>query len=114
MFVNSINFSLLFLALGIAGFLLISPNALNMLLMCEVVWVGIYFYGVNIGLGSDSLLVFIWVVLFLCLATGESVIGLSLLIFKFAVEGTIRQFYGVSSERQLVGKGYSRFWRTIK
>lgn len=53
-------------------------------------------------------------VLFLCLATGESVIGLSLLIFKFAVEGTIRQFYGVSSERQLVGKGYSRFWRTIK
>lgn len=59
MFIGSVNFSLLLLILGIGSFLVISPNILNFLLLCEIIWVSIYFYGISTGVASDSLLLFI-------------------------------------------------------
>ena len=110
MFVSGADFSLVCLAIAFGAFLFLAPNILNTVLLCEIVWIGIYFYGISVGGVSDSLAILVWSVLVLCLATGESVVGLSLLMFKFALEGTIRKIYGQIEGRRTVGKGYSRFW----
>jgi hypothetical protein len=50
---------------------------------------------VLVGMDNDSLIIISWVLCFLCLATSGSVVGLSLLMLKFALDGTIRKPYGV-------------------
>ncbi len=111
MFLDIINFSVVLVIGSLGAFLVVAGNLLNIILLCEVVWICLYFYFVSVGSDSDALLIFIWGLFFLCLATGESVIGLSLLLFKFAIEGSIRKFYGSGGEGNL-GKKYSKFWNS--
>jgi len=56
------------------------------------------------GGGGDALLFIMWGFLFLCLATSESVIGFSLLLFKFNIDGNIGYEGGGVKNR-----GYSKF-----
>ena len=67
---------------GILGFLISRPSLLHWILLAEIVWIGFYLYFAIHGLVFDALNYIIWCLLMLCLATGESAVGLGLLLFN--------------------------------
>lgn len=58
-------------------------------MISELVWVGFYnlivYYGIELG----TVTYLIYGLLILCLATSESVIGLTLVMFKFILYGSV-------------------------
>ena len=102
---NSINdLGFVIFVSGMGGLLVIATNLVNFLLLCEIVWVGVFYVCVVGGAGNDALLFVIWGLMFLCLATSESVVGFSLLLFKFSVDNSVN--YGGEGVKS---RGYSKF-----
>lgn len=83
---------LIFLA-SLGGFLLISPNLLNFILLSELMWIGLYVMAILLGTYLDSAILIAWGIMLFCIATAESVIGLSLLMFKFILYHNVRDEY---------------------
>ncbi len=79
----------LIISISLLGFIYIIPTLLYWLLLAEIVWIGVYANFVVSSTLYDALAIFIFGLFILCLATGESAIGLSLLIFNFIVTGNI-------------------------
>lgn len=68
---------------GLGSFLLVNSSLLNFILLSEVLWVGLYLMAVLYGTYVDAANLVAWALFLLCMATAESVIGLSLLMFRF-------------------------------
>lgn len=65
-----------------------SMNLLNLLLLGELLWVLIYTYSSIISVYYDSIFTFLVALYILGLATGETTIGLSLIILKLSISGS--------------------------
>jgi len=66
-----------------------SNNILNILILGELIWVLSYIYASMLSVSYDSLFFFVTAVYILILATGETTIGISLLILRMSLFGTI-------------------------
>ncbi len=109
MFSSVVDVALLMLALSFGGFLLVFPSILNLILLCELSWVSLYFYGTLSSSVSDSLLLLIWFFFLLCLAASESALGLGILLLKFSIDGHIQYSYGTGLGSSGVRSVYSSF-----
>lgn len=69
----------------IFSFILIAPVLTNFILVSELLWICLYSYSMVNSIMLDSLIYFIFTIIILCLAAGESAFGLALLIFRFSV-----------------------------
>jgi len=70
---------------GLGAFLLVNTSLLSFILLSEVVWIGLYLLAVLYGTYVDAANLVAWALFLLCMATAESVIGLSLLMFRFVL-----------------------------
>ena len=109
MFSASGDLGFLIILFALSGFLICVNNILNYILLCEVIWIGLYFICVIYGSWADSLLLCVWAIIFLCLATSESVIGLSLILFKNNIDENLKNFNTENRKKQVRGKNYSQF-----
>jgi NADH:ubiquinone oxidoreductase subunit K len=78
---------------GLGGFLVICPNILNFILLSEIIWISLYSIIVIYGAYVDSAILLSWGLFLLCVATAESVVGMSLLMFKFILYHNVRDEY---------------------
>jgi len=86
------DFLIILLCLVFLAFILNVTNILNLLLVGELFWIIIFFFGLSLSLKYDSLLAFLFVIYTLVLATIETSVGLSLLIFKKYSSGSVLNF----------------------
>ena len=100
------DFFLFLFLVGMGGIIIIFPSFLNLLIIGEVIWISLYCYIITGGTSFDSLLLLIWGLFMLCLAAGESTVGLGLLMFKYIFYGTNKLKSDVSNEKLV---GYSNF-----
>lgn len=63
------------------------------MLIAEILWIGIYTGFIQYAAFYDSISIFIYGLLILCLATSESAIGLTLILFNYSTTGNI---HGIS------------------
>lgn len=87
---NINNFLFVFIILSFIGFILIVPTLINFILLCEIVWIGIYMLVITYSVSYDALLYLVFGILLLCVAAGESAIGLALLMFQYMMFGMIK------------------------
>lgn len=73
----------------IISFLVIIPTLINFIILCELLWISIYNIIIFTGIECASLTYIIYGLLILCLATAESVIGLTIVTFKFILYGSV-------------------------
>ena len=66
-----------------------SNNILNILVLGELIWVLSYIYASMLSVSYDSIFIFVSGVYILILATGETTVGISLLILRMNIFGTI-------------------------
>lgn len=59
------------------------------MLTAEILWIGLYTSFAQHSAAYDAVCIFICGLLLLCLATSESAIGLSLVLFNFIITGNI-------------------------
>lgn len=102
------NFAFILVSCIFLSFFIITPVLINFIILCEIVWVGMYNIIVYFGIEVAALTYLIYGLLILCLAAVESVIGLTLIIYKFIVFGTIR-LRGTGMKRKRYG--YNSFLR---
>jgi len=77
------NFSALFIiCVALTGFFIVIPAVLHWLLFAEIFWIGIFFYASINSLALSSLIYISISILLICLATSESALGLSILLFN--------------------------------
>lgn len=96
------NFALILVSCTFFSFFIITPTLINFIILCEIVWVGIYNIILYFGIEAAALTYLVYGLLILCLAAVESVIGLTLVVYKFIIFGTIK-FRGLG----LKGKKYA-------
>jgi NADH:ubiquinone oxidoreductase subunit K len=104
---NSLEWAALLVLGGLGAFLLVNSSLLNFILLSEVLWVGMYLLAVLYGTYVDAANLVAWALFLLCMATAESVIGLSLLMFRFilfhSVAGSQDDVFGRASSQQKLG-----------
>lgn len=105
---NLNNFFMLVICMSIVIFIVITPTLINFILVSELIWVGIYNVLVCAGIETNALLYLIYGLLVLCLATAESVVGLSLVMFKYILYGAVQWNAGCS---RVAAVGYSSFMK---
>lgn len=81
--------SFLIISLSFLSFVFVLPNFIMWMLTAEILWIGIYTSFCQYSAMYDAVCLLICGLLILCLATSESAIGLSLLLFNFVVTGNI-------------------------
>lgn len=81
------NYLFILIMVSLISFTLVTPTLINFILLCEIIWIEIYNLIIICSITYDALLYLIFGILLLCIAAGESVIGLSLLMFQFLVFG---------------------------
>jgi NADH:ubiquinone oxidoreductase subunit K len=86
----------------LGGFLFITPNLLSFILLSEIVWISLYTLAIVFGIYVDSALLISWGLFLLCAATAESVVGLSLLMFKFILYHNIRDDYYSATNKNIL------------
>lgn len=74
---------------SLIGALYVIPSLVYWLLLAELIWISIYLYCASQSVLFDALSFFIFGFFILCLATSESAIGLSLLIFNFVLTSNV-------------------------
>lgn len=82
---NLNNFIIIFMFCIISLFLVINPLLINFILLSELIWISLYLYLIFNSIYSDALLYLALAILLLCIAAGESVSGLTLIMFKFII-----------------------------
>lgn len=106
---NSLEWAALIVLGGLGSFLLVNASLLNFILLSEVLWVGLYLLAVLYGTYVDAANLVAWALFLLCMATAESVIGLSLLMFRFilyhSVAGTQEDSFARLDSQQKGGLG---------
>ena len=90
---TSLEWIFLIFLIGLGGFLFISPNLLNFILLSEITWISLYTLAILSGTYLDAALLISWGLFLFCIATAESVVGLSLLMFKFILYHNVRDEY---------------------
>lgn len=63
-------------------------NIFNLLLVTELIWICIYVYSSLLSSYYDSLFIYLFALYLLGISTGESSLGLSLLMLKLAISGS--------------------------
>lgn len=81
--------SFLIISISLLSFIYILPNFIMWMLIAEILWIGIYTSFLQYSSLYDAICLLIGGLLILCLATSESAIGLSLVLFNFTVTGNI-------------------------
>jgi|LakMenEpi06Jul12_1017403.scaffolds.fasta_scaffold02484_2 NADH:ubiquinone oxidoreductase subunit K len=66
-----------------------SNNILNILVLAELIWILTYVYASMLSVSYDSIFVFVSGVYVLILATGETTVGISILILRMNLFGSI-------------------------
>nr|QIB71970.1 NADH dehydrogenase subunit 4L [Gruberia lanceolata] len=89
MLISWVDFLLLLFWVIFIGFFTFSSSLLNLLLLGELLWIMIYSYASVISVYYDSIFAFLIAIYILGLATGETTIGLSLIILKLSIFGSI-------------------------
>lgn len=84
-----LDFFLFFLWLNFISFFILNSNLLNLLIVCELFWVILYIYFSILSVYLNSMIIFLTGIYILCIATSETTIGLSLLILKSNIFGSI-------------------------
>ena len=103
---SSLEWAALLVLGGLGAFLLVNTSLLNFILLSEVLWVGLYLLTVLYGTYVDAANLVAWALFLLCMATAESVIGLSLLMFRFVLFHSVADsrgdtFAGAASQQKL-------------
>lgn len=104
------DFFILLLSFTFIMFILNSTNILNLLLIGEIFWIIVFFFGTNLAVAYDALFVFLLSLFILVLATIETSVGLSLLIFKNSTFKSIKKFKNNKEINYSVKKQKSMFW----
>lgn len=84
-----LDFIVLMLLVVIISLTFSSNNILNILVMGELTWILTYIYASMLSVSYDSIFIFVSGVYILILATGETTIGISILILRMNIFGTI-------------------------
>lgn len=84
-----LDFFLFFLWLNFFGFIFSFSNLINLLLLCEIFWVIFFIYFSILSIYFNSMIIFLIAIYILCIATSETTIGLSILILKSSIFGSI-------------------------
>lgn len=84
-----LDFFLLLLLINFFGFLVSFSNLINLLLLCELFWVIFFIYFSMLSAYYNSMLIFLVSIYILCIATSETTIGLSILILKSSIFGSL-------------------------
>lgn len=88
--INLNNFYILLVCCVFFLFFFITPTLINFIILCEIIWICFYNIIVYFGIEMATLTYLIYGILILCLATAESVIGLTLIMFKFILFGSVK------------------------
>lgn len=100
------NFYIIFIGCVLIAFLFTAPVLINLLIVCELLWVGFYNIIIYSGIEFATLTYLAYGLLILCLATSESVVGLVLIMLKFVLVGFIKF---KTKNIQLKNLAYSNF-----
>jgi NADH:ubiquinone oxidoreductase subunit K len=84
-----LDFVVLLLLVVIISLTFSSNNILNILVLGELIWILTYIYASMLSVSYDSIFIFVSGVYILILATGETTIGISILILRMNLFGTI-------------------------
>ena len=110
MFVHIGDVGYITLVLGFVGLIISSGNLLIFVLFCEIVWISFYYVLIFAGAIYDSLLIVIYGIYLLCVATSETGIGLNLLLLKFKTDGNLKYLNIQKSRQGKKNKNYRGFW----
>ena len=113
MFSFSGDLGIIIIILIIGSFLISISSLLNFLLLCEVIWISIYFVCILYGSWADSLIFCIWGILFLCLATSETAVGLGLILFKNNIDEITKELTNRNGQQIVKGRNFSKFWSSL-
>lgn len=97
-FLSWIDLTVFLLWAVFAALLLSHTSLYNLLILGEMLWVSLYVYSSLLSSLYDSLFFFIIAVYMLAIATGETVVGLSLLIVRMSVFGSIHNYDNYSAK----------------
>lgn len=84
-----LDFFFFSLWINLISFLILNSSLLNLLIVCELFWVILYIYFSILSVYLNSMIIFLTGIYILCIATSETTIGLSLLILKSNIFGSI-------------------------
>lgn len=84
-----LDFIVMLLLVVVVSLIFSSTNILNILILGEMIWILTYIYASMLSISYDSIFIFVAGVYILVLATGETTIGISILILRMSLFGTI-------------------------
>ena len=84
-----LDFFLFLIWINFFGFLVSFSNLINLLILCELFWIIFFVYFSILSTHFNSMIFFLISIYILCIATGETTIGLSLLILKSSIFGSL-------------------------
>lgn len=93
-----LNFFLFFLWLNFLGFILTFSSLVNLLFICEIFWITFFSYFSILSNYYNSIIVFLIAIYILCIATGETTIGLAILILKSSMFSSISNLNNFSKK----------------
>lgn len=91
-----LDFFIFFLWINFFGFLLSFSNLINLLLLCETFWIIFFIYYSVLSVHTNSMIIFLISIYILCIATSETTIGISILILKSSIFGSLNNFNNLS------------------
>lgn len=86
------DFLLIILLLNLSSFIFLYTTFLNVLIICELFWIIIYIYLSVLSIQFNSIIIFLTAIYILCIATSETTIGLSILMLKLNIFGSVNNF----------------------
>jgi NADH:ubiquinone oxidoreductase subunit K len=93
-----LDFFIFFLWINFFGFIISFSNLINLLLLCELFWIIFFIYFSVLSVYYNSVIIFLVSIYILCIATGETTIGLSLLILKSTIFGSLNNYNLISNK----------------
>jgi len=87
-----LDFFIFFLWINFFGFIVSFSNLINLLLLCETFWIIFFIYFSILSVYMNSMLIFLISIYILCIATSETTIGISILILKSSIFGSLNNF----------------------
>lgn len=86
------DFLFIILFINLSSFVFLYTTFLNILIICELFWIIIYIYFSILSIQFNSIIIFLTGIYILCIATSETTIGLSILVLKWNLFGSINNF----------------------
>ena len=104
MIITWCDFFLLILWLFFFSFIIVINNLLNLLIFSELIWICLYLYSSLLSTSLNSMFLFIVGLFLLGIATCETAIGLTLIILKTSIFGSINNFDSLNYQNYFLYK----------